>query len=119
MIDWNSDPELRALRDEFVASFVERTRLLEAVMSRLRPLGSSPVALGEGLADGLHVIAHNLAGAAPTYGFERLGEIASRIDDLLSGEARSLPAAQLLEEASRLKMELTSCVGSPACGAKS
>ena len=119
MIDWESDPELSALRREFAASFKRRREALASIVARLGPHGESPIRLGEAPASELRIVAHNLAGAAPTYGFESLGRVANEIDDRLSREGSSLPASELLQDALRLDRELISGAEFPVSGAKS
>jgi HPt (histidine-containing phosphotransfer) domain-containing protein len=68
MMDWESDPELKQLRAEFIASFEERRGALER-------------AARTGQAEQAHHICHKLAGAASTYGFSTLSKIAGAIED--------------------------------------
>ena len=70
MIDWNADTELKAMRDEFIASFAERRRAL-AVALRTRDVKE------------VQFVAHKLAGAAATYGFPTLSRIGGALDDAL------------------------------------
>lgn len=64
-MSWEQDPEMRALREEFIDSLMDRLHLLRAAQSARQ--------IGE--------IAHKLAGVAGSYGFKKLGEIASLLED--------------------------------------
>lgn len=71
--EWESDPELRAMRKEFVASFEGRKHALDQVAERIRAaVGELEPAIREA-----EVIAHKLAGAAETYGFPTLTQAAA------------------------------------------
>ncbi|MGZ3699149.1 MAG: Hpt domain-containing protein [Bdellovibrionota bacterium] len=82
-MDWNADPELKKIREEFIDSFAERSRMLTRLVQELRGGGPRPEALAEACS-----IAHKLGGAAGSYGFENLGRVAGWVDDALS-EARA------------------------------
>lgn len=84
MTDWNSDPELKALRDDFVLSFERRRELLAAVIQEMGRAGGAEVPAATGVALELRIIAHNLAGSAATYGFDGLGRFTGLLDDYLS-----------------------------------
>lgn len=73
---WERDPELKALRDEFIASLPDRMASL-----RLFP------GIGEVAPETRQVI-HRLAGVAGSYGFPALSRLAGALDDVLD-----LPAA--------------------------
>lgn len=73
---WESDPELKALRAEFVASLTARRAALRLAMDS--GLGAP---LGSGA---LRDVAHKLAGVAGSYGFAALGRIAGLLEDLLA-----------------------------------
>ena len=82
MTDWESDPELKALRDEFVESFESRKLALISAISAVR-------------LDEIQSLAHKIAGCAEIYGFPFLTEIAGGIDDYLS-ERKSVDSARVL-----------------------
>lgn len=76
--EWESDPELRAMRADFVASFAERRLALEALASALRQADAP--AFDEAFKR-VGAIAHKLAGAAETYGFPTLTRASSALED--------------------------------------
>lgn len=85
--EWESDPELRQMRKDFVASFEGRRIALEGARGCMSAPGAPfDAALGEAVA-----VAHKLAGAAETYGFPTLGRAAAAFEDW----------AQLTEQAAR------------------
>ncbi len=69
--DWNSDPELKAMREEFIESLGPRAKKLRA-----------PSDL-----EVTRFIAHNLAGSAQSFGFASLSEAGGVLDDYLTLEA--------------------------------
>jgi len=75
-LDWENDPELKAIRDEFVQSLADREKALNEALASLAddPAG--------GLRDIQHV-AHKLAGTATSYGFPTLTRFGELIDDRL------------------------------------
>lgn len=79
--EWENDPELRAMRAEFVASFAERRAGLERLAPELARAGApgSP-AFEKVLSEILHY-AHKLAGAAETYGFPALSRAGAAFED--------------------------------------
>jgi hypothetical protein len=117
MTDWDSDPELKTLRDEFVQSFGKRAEALKKLLPVFRSAGNAPLSADNGAALEAKVIAHNLAGAAPTYGFDSIGRRAAELDDFLS-LGQSLPATKILQLSEALLGELTSSSGSPASAAR-
>jgi HPt (histidine-containing phosphotransfer) domain-containing protein len=78
--EWESDPELKAMRRDFLDSFVGRREALEAVVPVLANASGDPVAYEGALKAALHV-AHKLAGAAETYGFPTLTRACSGFED--------------------------------------
>lgn len=139
-MNWSSDPDLKALRDGFVDSFSERRKTLRAAIDRLSSWSGPDVESGDSVALEIRVVAHNLAGSAASYGFDKLGAVATVLDDYLSLELRAISAERLsrfarllmdsLEQAGRARAdlasidsgifkELTSCVESLASAAKS
>lgn len=102
--EWETDPELRAMRQEFVASFAGRKQALEALFFALGQGAPGDAAYEQAL-KGAVVIAHKLAGAAETYGFPSLTSVAAALEDWfnLSAPSQRLPRhalawAQLLAE---------------------
>jgi len=75
--EWETDPELIALRAEFVASFEARRRGLETALPALRGEGAEFAAAFGKVVE----IAHKLAGAAGSYGFGALTQAASAFED--------------------------------------
>ena len=117
MTDWDSDPEMKTLRDEFVESFGKRADALKKLLPVFRNAGKGQLSTDNGAALEAKVIAHNLAGAAPTYGFESIGRRAAELDDFLS-LGHSLPAYEILQRSEALLTELISCAGFPASAAR-
>ncbi len=81
-MDWDSDPELRAMRDEFVGSFGERKQTLTAAWAKVaaaKTADDRASALEE-----VASVAHKVAGSAESYGFPTLSQIGGAMDDLLS-----------------------------------
>lgn len=72
MTDWNSDPELRKMREEFIGSFSERRASLSQWLKGKRDRQE------------LLFIAHRLAGAAESYDFPLLSRLAGELEDWLS-----------------------------------
>jgi hypothetical protein len=91
-MDWESDPELKAMRDEFVASLAGRRKLLD------------------GGAVALQFTAHKLAGVAESYGFPTLTRVGEAIDDWIDhvGGPAAAAASPLLERAGKLLDEALS-----------
>lgn len=137
MTDWDSDPELKALRDDFILSFNRRREALALVIQKLQRAGNLEVTADAGAGLELRVIAHNLAGSAATYGFDGIGRYTALLDDFLSLAMKVSPIRlvvfggeldRILEAAlasSRgidadpgVLKELTSCVESLASAAK-
>ncbi|HTL12725.1 MAG TPA: Hpt domain-containing protein [Bdellovibrionota bacterium] len=75
-LDWDNDPELKAIRDEFVRSLADREK---ALIEALSSLSEDPAG---GLRDIQHV-AHKLAGTASSYGFPSLTRFGELVDDRL------------------------------------
>jgi len=78
--EWETDPELKAMRAEFVASFAVRRVALESLLSVLRAGRGADASFEEALKN-MHVIAHKLSGAAETYGFPTLTRASSALED--------------------------------------
>lgn len=116
-MQWNSDPELRSLRNEFIGSFEGRRQTLLTNFTLLRDSGT--VSAKTGPAFEIRVVAHNLAGAAGSYGLDGLGRIATALDDYLVLSEDEVSVERLLEFTKLLIAELTSCVESLAVEANS
>jgi len=71
MTEQDQDPELQALRAEFVGSFAERIDAIKAAIT------------GSLDDESLQFQAHKLAGIAATYGFPTLTRIGELIDDYM------------------------------------
>jgi CheY-like chemotaxis protein len=126
------DAEFKVLRDEFIASFMERRLALSPVLVSLSAVREG-ASVPNQIAYDLRVIAHNLAGVAKSYGFPVLGELAGRIDDsLCEGQEMAaakplLACAELLDRALKTAYEtgadlsesaVTSFSGFPAFAAR-
>jgi hypothetical protein len=136
MTDWN-DPELKSLRDDFVASFEKRREALAVIVQTLKPLAVGEILADTGAGFDLRVVVHNLAGSAATYGFVEIGRFSGDLDDLLS-MGKGISADRLVSFARELirilevgqknacdveadasvTREITSCAESLAAGAK-
>ena len=79
-IDWKSDPIFMKLRAEFLESFPERLVKVQRFSKALRSSSFSE----EGPLFQLNIVVHSLAGAAESYGFSTLTQIAGALDDFLS-----------------------------------
>lgn len=83
--EWETDPELREMRREFVASFETRRQGILVALPALRagPGGGREGAAGEDEAAWTRIveIAHKLSGAAETYGFPTLTRASGAIED--------------------------------------
>ncbi len=133
-LDWENDPELRAIRKDFCDSLADRRRLLAQVISALRDGRCEPQTL-----ERLQSIAHKLAGTAESYGFPTLTRICEALDDFLDAAGPSAEAGRILEfamladdaiaasqggddpsafETDARMRKLISAVGSPLSGAK-
>jgi HPt (histidine-containing phosphotransfer) domain-containing protein len=110
-MDWDNDPELKKMRDEFIDSF--RSRHDE--IRKLR------------YADEIARHAHRLAGAAESYGFPHLGDAAAKLEDWIGSENYDPSRLEkyriiyehALEEAARTRRDLTSFGGYPGAAPKS
>jgi HPt (histidine-containing phosphotransfer) domain-containing protein len=103
--EWESDPELKAMRRDFVASFTERRQVLEALAPRLANGRAGQEVFEQAVAEVLRVV-HKLAGAAETYGFPTLtrgcAALEERLDQCPPGECE----AGEIAEAARLVGDL-------------
>ena len=98
---WDSDPELKQIREEFIDSFGDRREQMAS-------------ALGNGDWPALRIVIHSLAGVAGSYGFPEMSEVAGRIDDAWDGTAPPPQAADV----EKLMELLISCGRAPASGSK-
>jgi chemotaxis protein histidine kinase CheA len=103
-MDWDSDPELKALRDEFIDSFPKRMESLKPLLHLLKASSTSKV--DPSVAQEIGFIVHNLAGIAVSYGFKELGKIATALDDLISHQKDRILRDQLLKFATVLNSAL-------------
>lgn len=74
-MDWDSDPELKKIRLEFIDSFLQREKELETFLSNYEQKSSLETLKS------IQQVAHKLAGSAESYGFPALGEISGKMDD--------------------------------------
>ena len=96
-MDWVNDPQLKALRDEFIASFAERREGLAGALEHL----------AESLTD-VRFIAHKLAGAAGSYGFQSLTDAGGALDDLITLCPEKSRDLESLRQATELLLEMIS-----------
>lgn len=76
-MDWDGDPELKAMRDSFLVSLEPRRDQLEAWLTSLA-MSPTPDAVA-----GVQYVAHKLAGTAESYGFATITRIGLALDDLI------------------------------------
>jgi len=74
-MDWETDPELKEMRADFIASLDERRKRVLQALVRIYGKNSK---LGW---QELQEVAHKVAGVAAYYGFPVLGGIASLLDE--------------------------------------
>ena len=79
MLDWDNDPELKAIRDEFIASLAERRDQIAGAAASLKGAASASRAD----LDTVQGVAHKVAGTAASYGFPSLTRAGEVIDDYL------------------------------------
>lgn len=91
--EWETDPELRAMRADFVASFESRRLALEALVPTLRG-GRTGVSDFDEAFKSVGAIAHKLAGAAETYGFPTLTRASSALEDWVGKPGQGPEAAK-------------------------
>jgi len=101
---WETDPEMKKMKEEFVASFADRKAILEKCLDRLSDLilksdNESEIDL---ITLEIRVVAHNLAGIAENYGFSELGTQATIIDDELACESQPRSTRELALYCERL-----------------
>jgi HPt (histidine-containing phosphotransfer) domain-containing protein len=73
-VDFDTDPEMFRLREEFIDSLPARRERLAALSTTQER-------------EELRRLVHSLAGVAGAYGFDRLGRIAGDFDDWFDGGA--------------------------------
>jgi HPt (histidine-containing phosphotransfer) domain-containing protein len=81
-MDWDSDPELKAMRASFLVSFLERKQKLMECAENLSQ--ATEAAEMTSWIEQSRFIAHKLAGSAESYGFPEITVVASALDDWLS-----------------------------------
>jgi DNA-binding response OmpR family regulator len=101
---WETDPEMKSMKEEFVASFSDRKAILRKCLARLSDLiiksdNADTIAL---ITLEIRIIAHNLAGIAENYGFSELGSQAVLIDDELAVESKPRTTLELISYCVRL-----------------
>jgi len=106
---WETDPEMKSMKEEFVASFSDRKAILRKCLKRLSDLviesdSSDEIAL---ITLEIRIIAHNLAGIAENYGFSELGSQAMLIDDELAVESKPRTTLELISYCVRLDSAMT------------
>lgn len=82
-MDWESDPELKAIRKEFIDSFKERKETLQLLIRELKKIGDNPASFGARNMEKFYFITHKLAGTAESYDFPTLTKISAAIEKLL------------------------------------
>lgn len=70
-MDWNKDPELKKIRNEFIQSFPERLKQIQEIRMR-NDWEKAKLAV------------HKIAGVAHTYGFKFLSEVCGQVEDFLT-----------------------------------
>jgi phosphate/sulfate permease len=85
------DSVISSLRTEFRLSFSSKASELRSLLGSMA---------GQDREEALLRFAHNLAGAAGTYGFEELSRLAARVEESEQGEGRAASARLLLERLS-------------------
>jgi len=85
------DSVITSLRAEFRLSFSSKASELRSLLGSMA---------GQDREEALLRFAHNLAGAAGTYGFEELSRLAARVEESEQGEGRAASARLLLERLS-------------------
>ena len=79
-LDWESDPELKVLLEEFMAAFQERRAMLLPVIA-LSEQGMDSASTRRTL----QFVAHKIAGVAATFGFPALSDLGGEIDFFMHG----------------------------------
>lgn len=97
-LDFDSDPELKQLRDEFIDSLSQRkTKLAELFAAKE--------------AVELRRLVHSLAGVAESYGFPNLGALAGEFDDWLeAGGLAQISSPEFSSRVSRLEKSLAEVI---------
>lgn|GEM_PF-6987836 len=84
-MDFESDEELKKIRDEFIASLAGRRRAFQICLAQVSA-GSEPAQLRS--------ILHRLAGAADTFEVKGLGAVAGQLEDQLE---KGVAVAKLMD----------------------
>lgn len=92
MTDWESDPILKALRNEFIDSLNARFQKLKKIELEISSLGVTEERLYS-----CQMIAHNIAGSAETYGFPVLTQVAAHLEDFLEYFSKQTPIVETLK----------------------
>lgn len=77
--EWETDPALKAMRRDFVASFEARWQLIERALPELR--GDKTGEKYSAALARVVAVAHKLAGAGETYGFPTLTRACAAFED--------------------------------------
>lgn len=80
-MDWDSDPELKAIRDEFLASLTDRRKMLAILGTELEDAESDEAR--RSVLIELQNLAHKLGGTAESYGFPTVTVAACCLDEYL------------------------------------
>jgi DNA-binding response OmpR family regulator len=106
------DSEFQALQSEFIESLDTRKKALTLFLNQLQATGNA----SRDVTSEVRVVAHNIAGTAKTFGFPRLGELASQIDDqlakVLEDETKQISSPALLASGEFLLQVLSAVYGS-------
>ena len=83
-MDWQSDPQLRAIRQEFIESLPDRRSQIEHALELLRAESNSKRRSEH--AQAIAFVAHKLAGTAGSYGLQDLTDRAALVEDHVESE---------------------------------
>lgn len=101
------EAQIEALRRHFLAGLPERRGTLAAAWRECADAGDEPP--WQQLRD----VTHKLAGSAPCYGLEAVGEAARALDRLLSGKPPCRERAAAGIAVAELSAALDAAIGSP------
>lgn len=87
-MDWDSDPELIAIKHDYIKSLAERRVGLQKLIDFFNHSPPTALELLDERKKEFQFIAHKIAGTAESYGFPTLTYICSLIDDALDGPAK-------------------------------
>lgn len=107
-MDWESDPELKKLREDFIASLQERCSILRQAIRDIShesaEAASEAAEFTETPQSRIRVLTHKVAGVAGSYGFDTLSRIGAALEEWmvlthLENVEEFLSYTRLLEEA--------------------